>query len=286
MKDMAQLLDVSYFPGCSLESSARESNLALLESAKLLGLNLIELEDWNCCGASSVKVLDKDTAFSLAARNLSLAPPDRPLTATCPVCLSRLREAQLRLKEDPEARQVQERHWRRQMPLDLEILSFLELLDRLGLERLQANVTHPLKGLKAVPYYGCTTFGPPELNRGRYFLGELEGLLAALGAEPLTKALTHRCCGGYLTVARADAVTPLVNEIMESAVAAGAECLVTSCPMCQLNLESRCTLPNKLPVLHFSEVLALALGARDYDGWFARHLIDPRPLLKARGLIS
>ena len=96
--------------------------------------------------------------------------------------------------------------------------------------------------------------------------------------------MTHRCCGGYLTVARADTVTPLVNAIMESAVAAGAECLAPL-PMCQLNLESRCTLPNKLPVLHFSEVLALALGARDYDGWFARHLIDPRPLLKAKGLI-
>ena len=80
--------------------------------------------------------------------------------------------------------------------------------------------------------------------------------------------MTH-LYGGYLTVARADAVTPLVNEIMESAVAAGADCLVTSCPMCQLNLESRCTLPNKLPILHFSEVLALALGAQDYDGWFA-----------------
>ncbi len=286
MRDMAKLVDVSYYPGCSLESSARESNLALKESARLLGLNLIELEDWNCCGASSAKVLDKDTAFSLASRNLSLAPPDRPLMATCPVCLSRLREAQLHLKEDGEARQIEERHWRRQIPPDLEIVSFLELLERLGPEHLQAKLAHPLKGLKAVPYYGCTTFGPPDLNRGRYFLGELEGLLAALGAEPLTQALTHRCCGGYLTVARSDAVTPLVNEIMESAAAAGADCLVTSCPMCQLNLESRCTLPNKLPVLHFSEVLALALGAQDYDGWFARHLTDPRPLLKARGLIS
>ncbi len=285
MRDMSQLVDVSYFPGCSLESSGREANLALLESARLLGLNLIELEDWNCCGASSVKFLDNDIAFSLESRNLSLAPPDRPLMATCPVCLSRLREAQLHLREDREACEVQERHWGRRIPLDLEIIDFLELLARLGPERLQPKLAHPLKGLKAVPYYGCTTFGPPDLNRGRYFLGELGGLLAALGAEPLTKALTHRCCGGYLTVARADAVTPLVNEIMESAVAAGAECLVTGCTMCQLNMESRCTLKNKLPILHFSELLALALGARDYDGWFARHLTDPRPLLQARGLI-
>jgi heterodisulfide reductase subunit B len=283
---MSQLVDISYFPGCSLESSGREANLALLESARLLGLNLIELEDWNCCGASSVKFLDNDIAFSLESRNLSLAPPDRPLMATCPVCLSRLREAQLHLREDREACEVQERHWGRRIPLDLEIIDFLELLARLGPERLKPKLAHPLRGLKAVPYYGCTTFGPPDLNRGRYFLGELGGLLAALGAEPLTKALTHRCCGGYLTVARADAVTPLVNEIMESAVAAGAECLVTSCTMCQLNLESRCTLKNKLPILHFSELLALALGARDYDGWFARHLTDPRPLLKAKGLIS
>jgi heterodisulfide reductase subunit B2 len=81
-------------------------------------------------------------------------------------------------------------------------------------------------------------------------------------------------------------VTPLVNEIIASAVAAGAECLVTACAMCQLNLEVRSTWDPQIPIFHFSEILALALGAQDYEGWFTRHLVDPRPLLKRRGLIS
>ena len=274
---MQNLVDISYFPGCSLETSAREANISLMESAKLLGLNLIELDDWNCCGSSSADILDENIAFSLAVRNLSLAPPDRPLMVMCPRCLYQLRQAHLRLQENPEVHRAQERRWRRKISLDLEIIRFLEVLVRMGPERLKKGLAHPLNGLRVVPYYGCTTF-PPDLHRGRYYQGELGDLLATLGAEPLTKALTHRCCGSFLTVARADVVTPLVNEIIESAVAAGAECMVTSCAMCQLNLEFRCTWDFRLPILHFSEVLALALGARDYDGWFSRHLVDPRPL--------
>ena len=96
------LTDLSYFPGCSLESSARESNISLMEGAGILGLNLIELEDWNCCGSSSANILDKEIAFSLAVRNLSLAPPDRPLMAMCPRCLYHLREAHQRLRREPE----------------------------------------------------------------------------------------------------------------------------------------------------------------------------------------
>ena len=91
------LTDLSYFPGCSLESSARESNISLIEAAGILGLNLIELEDWNCCGSSSANILDKELAFSLAVRNLSLAPAHRPLMAMCPRCLYHLREAHQRL---------------------------------------------------------------------------------------------------------------------------------------------------------------------------------------------
>ena len=107
-------------------------------------------------------------------------------------------------------------------------------------------------------------------------------MLTMLGGVPLTRALTHRCCGSFLSAARADVVTPLVNEILARAVAVGAECVVTSCAMCQLNLEIRCTWEPRLPIFHFSEILALALGAEDYEGWFSRHLVDPRPLLAAR----
>ena len=280
-----ELTDISYFPGCSLESSSRESNISLMEASGALGLNLLELEDWNCCGSSSASILDKEIGFSLAVRNLSLAPAHRPLMAMCPRCLYALREAHQRLKREPETLRAQERRWGRPIFLDLPIIHFLEVLVRLGPARLKQGVRRDLNGLKFMPYYGCTVFRPPSLSKGVYFQGELGNILNTLGGVAITRALTHRCCGSFLTAARSDAVTPLVNEIMASAVAAGAECLVTSCAMCQLNLEIRCTAEPRLPIFHFSEILALALGAQDYQGLFARHLVDPRPLLAARGLI-
>ncbi|MFA5112321.1 MAG: heterodisulfide reductase-related iron-sulfur binding cluster [Desulfobaccales bacterium] len=281
-----RLTDLTYYPGCSLESSARESNISLMESAKILGLNLLELEDWNCCGSSSANILDKEIGFSLAVRNLSLAPPGRPLMAMCPRCLYHLREAHQRLKQEPETLRAQERRWGRSISLDLEIIHFLEVLVRLGPARLKAGMVRDLGGLKFMPYYGCTVFRPPALRKGAYYQGELGNVLATLGGVPITRALTHRCCGSFLSAARADVVTPLVNEIIESAILAGAECLVTSCAMCQLNLELRSTWEPRIPIFHFSEILALALGAGDYEGWFIRHLVDPRPLLKARKLIA
>jgi heterodisulfide reductase subunit B2 len=280
------LADLTYFPGCSLDSSARESNISMMEAAKILGLNLIELEDWNCCGSSSVNILDKEIAFSLAVRNLALAPPDRPLMAMCPRCLYHLREAHLRLQREPETLRSQERRWGRPISLNLEIIHFLEVLVRLGPERLRSGLVRDLGGLKFMPYYGCTVFRPPALRKGAYYQGELGKVITTLGGVAITRALTHRCCGSFLSAARADVVTPLVNEIIESGVRAGAECLVTSCAMCQLNLEIRSTWEPKLPIFHFSEILALALGAQDYEGWFTRHIVDPRPLLEARQLIS
>ena len=280
------LTDLSYFPGCSLESSARESNISMMAAAGILGLNLIELEDWNCCGSSSANILDKEIAFSLAVRNLSLAPPDRPLMAMCPRCLYQLREAHQRLAREPETLRAQERRWGRPISLDLPIIHFLEVLVRLGPARLKQGMVRNLNGLKFVPYYGCTLFRPPALRKGIYYQGELGNVLTMLGGVALNRALSYRCCGSFLSAARADVVTPLVNEILASAVAVGAECLVTSCAMCQLNLEIRCTWEPRLPIFHFSEILALALGAEDYEGWFSRHLVDPRPLLKARNLIT
>jgi heterodisulfide reductase subunit B len=277
---MSNLIDFSYFPGCSLATSAAESNLSMMKSARILGFNLIELKDWNCCGSSSAGTLCKNLALAMAARNLSLAPPDRPLVAMCPRCLHYLRSAQNCLKDDEETRSRLEEQFGRPLNLDLEILHFMEILVRYGLDRLHDKARRDLTGLKFVPYYGCTLARPPRLAKEKYFQGEMENILMALGAEPVTKALSHRCCGSFLSATDPEVVTPLVNEIIESAVASKANCLVTACAMCQLNLEIRGTTKTRLPVFHFSEVLALALGAEDYEAWFVRHIVDPRPLVE------
>ena len=277
---MSNLIDFSYFPGCSLATSAAESNISMMKSARILGLNLIELKDWNCCGSSSAGTLCKNLALAMAARNLSLAPPDRPLVAMCPRCLHYLRSAQNCLKNDPETRSNLEEQFGRSLNPDLEIVHFMEILVRYGLDRLHDKAQRSLKGLRFVPYYGCTLARPPSLAKEKYFQGEMENILVALGAEPVTTGLSHRCCGSFLSATDPEVVTPLVNEIIKSAVASKANCLVTACAMCQLNLEIRATAKTRLPVFHFSEVLALALGAEDYEAWFVRHIVDPRPLVE------
>lgn len=279
-------LDFSYFPGCSLATTAAESNISMMKSAKILGLNLIELDDWNCCGSSSAQTMCKNLALGMAARNLSLAPAGRPLVAMCPRCLHYLRHAQQCLRKDPETHRFLEEQWGRPIPLDLEIIHFMEVLVRYGLARLKENAQRDLKGLKFAPYYGCTVFRPPDLERDKYYQGEMENILVALGAQPITTALSYRCCGSFLSATSPEIVTPVVNEIIDSAVAAGAQCLVTACAMCQLNLEIRGNSRTRLPIFHFSEILALALGAADYEGWFIRHLVDPRPLLQELALVA
>ncbi len=279
-------LDLSYFPGCSMATTAAEANISLMKSAQLLGLNLIELEDWNCCGSSSTQTLCKNLSLGMAARNLSLAPAGRPLVAMCPRCLLYLRHGQLCLKKDPETHRYLEERWGRPIPLDLEIMHFMEVLVRYGLDRLQEKAKRSLNGLRFVPYYGCTGFRPPDLKPEKCYQGEMENILASLGGKAISGAYSNRCCGSFLSATDPEIVTPLVNEIIDSAVAVEAHCLVTACAMCQLNLEIRGTSKVKIPVLHFSEILALALGAEDYEGWFIRHLVDPRPVLQSLALVA
>ena len=158
----------------------------------------------------------------------------------------------------------------------------LEVLVRNG--GLKDIAKRKLDGLKFVPNYGCTSFRPPQYHKEvRFVQGEMERILSALGAQPLTRTYTNRCCGSFLAASRPDISTPMVNTIIEGAQAVGADCIVTACATCQLNLENRCTLENKLPVFHFSEILALALG-EEYEGWPQHHLTDPRPMLQRLGL--
>ena len=157
---------------------------------------------------------------------------------------------------------------------NLEIIHFFEILDRLDLLSFARDQIPPLNGMRFVPYYGCMLARPPALRHEKNYHGLIEKIMASLGATPVNWAYSSRCCGTFLTVARPDIVTPMVNDIIEGAVQASA--------MCHMNLEVRCSLKEKVPVLHFSEVLSLALGlgGKKQKGWFSRHLVDPRPMLK------
>jgi heterodisulfide reductase subunit B len=284
----SKMLDVTYFPGCSLATTAKENNASLIAFCRGLGINLAELEDWNCCGSSSVHSIDKESALMLASRNLALAPEGRPLLVACPSCMLRLRTAQLHLAADPEARKAYEKQWGRPFDPDLEILHFFEMLTRREPLLNSKNGEKPLEGVRFAAYYGCMLARPPSMRNDKNHYGLMERVLAGLGAASVPWSFSSRCCGTFLTAARPEVVIPLVNQIVNGARAAGANCIVTACAMCHLNLESRCTSHHPVPILHLSELLALAMGFDngEIERWFSRHLIDPRPLLKEMRLLN
>ncbi|MFC1867532.1 heterodisulfide reductase-related iron-sulfur binding cluster [Thermodesulfobacteriota bacterium] len=279
--------EVSYFPGCSLVSTARENKVSMDYLLQHLGIHLKELEDWNCCGSSSAHSIDAGLANDLVNRNLSLAPPDKPLMVACPNCLLRLRSTHLHLKNDKKARIHYEIQWGKPFNSELKILHFFEFLDGIDLRNCSQDHTNSLKGLRFVPYYGCMLAHPPTLKHEKNYHGLIEKILTSLDAEALRWGHSSRCCGTFLSVARSDIVTNMVNRIVGGAIKAGADCIITACAMCQMNLEVRCNLKQQIPILHFSEILALALGlGKDKQkGWFSRHLVDPKPFLKAINLL-
>lgn len=273
---------ISYFPGCSLATSAKEGNQSLIEICGHMGYRLVELDDWSCCGSSSIHSIKPELGFHLACRNLSLAPEDRPLLVACPKCILNLRHAQKRLQRDEKARSDYERRWKRPVDLDLKIIHFFDLMD--GKTKRMPNSN--LKGLRFVPYYGCMLARPPDLRHEKNYHGLMEKLLFSYGADPLPWSLSSRCCGTFLSVTKPEASASMVNQIVENAIDSGAECIVTACAMCHLNIEIRCTLKDRVPVLHFSEILSLALKTQINMDWFARHLIDPVPIFRSRNLIA
>lgn len=279
------LKQISYFPGCSLATTAHESNESLVISFERLGIKLVELEDWNCCGSSSAHSIDHDLAVDLPARNLSLAPPDRPLLVACPSCLLRLKGIQEQLRNDLSAQADYENKWGKPFNPNLKICHFFEFLEESGLKPVFPADTPGLGELKYAAYYGCMLARPPALNREKNHHGIMEKTLAKMGASCVDWHHKSRCCGTFLTVARPDVVTPIVNEIVGDAMDAGAECIITACAMCHMNLEVRCSIKNPIPVLHFSEVLSLAMGTTVHNTWFTRHLINPVPLLRSKGLL-
>ncbi len=286
----APITEVSFFPGCSLASSSREAYDSMRQACSALGLAMIELEDWNCCGSSSAHSLDRELGFALACRNLALAPLKRPLMAACPSCHKNLRTAQLHLEEDPEAAHRLQKTQGLEVEPGLQIVNFLEVLDYLqqlpawkGL--VQDGGAPRLGGIKTAAYYGCMLAAPRKVQNLRRHSGILERSLRTLGAEPVEWNHHNLCCGTFLSATRPELAAEVINRIIMDAVSHGAECLVTACAMCQMNLELRCRIESPIPVLHFAEALALALGADESEQWFRRHLIDPRPLLRSRGLL-
>lgn len=281
--------EISYYPGCSLHGTAREYDDSIRGVSKLLDIQLHELEDWTCCGASSAHCTDEELAIELAARNLAIAEKsDRELLVPCVACYSRFKAAEKEVKDNakkvdfPYQGNVTIRY-------ALDFFCNEEIMEEVKKKRVK-----PLSGLKVACYYGCLTVRPPKVTGIREYENprHMDRLMKLLGADPVPWSYKTDCCGASLVMTRTDIVRKLNDRLLSMAMEAEADCLVTGCPMCQANLDTRQEELEKetgkkynLPVLYFTELMGLALGHRDAKKWFARHITDPIRVLSGRGLM-
>lgn len=276
---------LSFYPGCTLDTTAKEINEALHFVCGNLDIRLTSLPDWNCCGSSSVHAVRQQLAVSLSARNLFQAQSiGYDLMVMCAGCQNRLRVAAHQLRHSQTTIRVNRELLGETLTRDLQVKHFLDIIpNRLVEKPWSKALVRPLKTMRYVPYYGCLLAKPPELKYYPSLHGAIEKIMVWLGAEELDWNYQAKCCGAFLSVARPDIVSPMTEDIMKKAFAYGADCIVTSCAMCQLNLELRSATEHRLPVFSIVELLAYGLGANDWPRWFERHLIDPIPLFEKKG---
>lgn len=284
-------LKYSYYPGCSLEATAKEYDQSMRAAAEMLDVELVELEDWSCCGASSGHCTNHMLSLALPARNLALAEKaGLNLAVACAACFLRFKQTNHELQANDELRQEIEKIIGVPYKGSVEVRHLLDIFSReVGLEEIQRRVKKPLKGLKLAAYYGCYLVRPPEITQFDDPENPrlMDDLLNTLGAEAVDWSHKVECCGGNLLLARADIVIKLTGDICQAASDAGAHAIVTACPLCQANLDTRQPGPQMMPILHFSELLALALGAsgKQTGAWWKKHIASPVKILKTQNLI-
>lgn len=273
----------SYYPGCSLHSTGKEYGESTEAVCQALGIELVEVADWNCCGASAAHSLNHELAIRLSGRNLLLAQSSgMDVAVPCSACYHNLKQADEELKVDAEKRQELEQvmgiHWTG----GVQARHLLDVVyHEVGIDNIRPLVKKPLSGLKVVPYYGCLITRPP--HKDDFDSVEqpqsMDRLLEACGCEVMRWSYKTDCCGAGLSLPQSEIVVDLVKKLINMAKQAGAEGIVTACPLCQANLEMRQNGAN-MPVLYFTEVLGMVLGIKDANRWMNRHLINPRGILE------
>jgi len=274
----------SYYPGCTDHSSSLEYGLSTHEVFKTLGVELVEIEDWNCCGAAATHSLNRLLSLCLPARNISKAQSSQagPLVVPCAGCFSYLKRTEYVLRNnEAERKEIEEIVGFTYQP-SLEILALMDvILNRIGLVKVQEKVKKPLKGLKPACYYGCALVRHPKITQlddpenPQY----LDRLMKALGADPVEWSYKTDCCGADLAMTYSDVVKKLVGKIVSMAKEAGAQCIVTSCGLCQMNLEMRQDMG--LPIFYFTELMGVALDVKNQGKWLKKHLINPKGLFES-----
>jgi heterodisulfide reductase subunit B2 len=280
---------IPYFPGCTLHTKARGFDDSARSAALALGIEMEELPEWTCCGATFSMSADSAMGLVAPTRILASAKEAGRLLTLCSFCYNTLKRTNRVIATDAERRRKVTTFLEEEYQGTVQTVHLLEVLrDEIGFDALARRVTRRLDGLKVAPYYGCLLLRPaaemgfddPERPT------ILENCLKSLGCEVVDFSHKTECCGSFVAVSSPETARACSASILEAAVAQGAEMLVVSCPLCQYNLDraqrespARGARAAAAPVLYFSQLLAIALGCDDACLHLDGHAVDPRPRL-------
>jgi heterodisulfide reductase subunit B len=276
---------VTYYPGCSLEGTARDYSDSIHGLCESMEVELQEVPDWNCCGATAAHSIHHQASIDLPGRNLELAEqagnPD--MLVPCPLCFNRLKSAVHELEKGSEGFRTQLASFKTKI---WDLANFFATDEML--EKIASNVKNPLSELKVVSYYGCMASRPPKVTGEPNYENpqSIDRIVQTLGATGMDWAYKTECCGAGLMVSRPEVGVRMVAKILDMAKRVGAQAIVVSCQMCQLNLdmyqekiEAETGKVFGLPVVYFTELIGIATGLAGASDTLTRHFVDPVPTL-------
>jgi heterodisulfide reductase subunit B len=285
-------LEFSYFPGCALEGMNRAYDKSARLVCQILGIDLAELDDWNCCGASAYISIHELKAHMLSARNLAIAEKGKKdLVVVCPACLTTLTKTNRYLAEDSKFKRTIDaglqtanlQYWG-----SIKVRHLLDVIVKdIGESEVKAQMKRSLDGLKVAPYYGCQLTRPFGEIDDKEFPVLLDKLLQWLGAEPVNFPLKAKCCGGLLMTTNEEVGLRLNKGLLDCAQQNGAECIATLCPLCHMNIETYQGDVNKMfgtnfriPAFYFTQLMGLTFGFSRKELGINEELISSKAVLE------
>jgi heterodisulfide reductase subunit B2 len=284
----------AYYPGCSSHSTARDMHESATAVAHALGIELVEIEGWSCCGATAAHQTDRVLAASLPAANLLLARQmGLDTVVTCAACYNRMKVANHEVSSSPDMRARVADAVGQHYDGSVAVKHLVEvLIEDIGIDKLRRGFTRSLGGLKVASYYGCLLVRP----RGVTNFDDAENptvidrLVEAMGGEGVDWPGKVDCCGGSLNLTRTDVVVKLSSSVIDMAVASGAGCIAVACPMCQASLDLRQRDMQKqngtrynMPIVYITQLLGLCLGIPPGKLGLDRLMVAPTAVLQALG---